>query len=62
VFLHASIEPGFEGRGLGGRLAETAQQATREESLRVAAQCGFLAAYIERHPENANLVEPMADG
>ncbi len=57
VFTHTQVEPAFEGRGLGSRLAEAALDATRAAGLRVVAECPFIASYIERHPDYADLVE-----
>jgi uncharacterized protein len=56
VFLHAEVEPAFEGKGVGSRLAEGALKATREAGLRVEPQCDFIAVYIQRHQEHADLV------
>lgn len=56
VFLHAQVEPAFEGKGVGSRLAEGALSATREAGLRVEPQCDFIAVYIQRHQEYADLV------
>ena len=59
VFTHTEIDPAFEGRGLGGRLAAFALDETRAENLRVVPVCSFIAGYIERHPEYRELVDPV---
>jgi predicted GNAT family acetyltransferase len=56
VFTHTEVDPAFEGRGLGGRLAAFALDETRAEGLGVVPRCSFIAAYIERHPEYQGLV------
>ena len=56
VMPHTVVEPPFEGRGLGGLLAEKALGDARERGLKVLPQCWFIAAYIERNPEYADLV------
>jgi predicted GNAT family acetyltransferase len=56
VFTHTEVDPAFEGRGLGGRLAAFALDETRAEGLGVVPLCSFIAAYIERHPEYQGLV------
>lgn len=56
VMPHTVVEPQFEGRGLGGLMAEKALDDAREHGLKVAPHCWFIAAYIERNPEYADLV------
>lgn len=56
VFVHTEIDPAYEGEGLGGRLARGALDHVRERGERVIAQCPFIAGYIRRHPEYADLL------
>lgn len=56
VMPHTVVEPQFEGRGLGGLLAERALADARVRGLKVVPQCWFIAAYIERNPEYADMV------
>lgn len=56
VFLHTEIEPAHEGEGLGGRLARGALDDARARELAVVALCPFIAGWIERHPEYADLL------
>lgn len=56
VFTHTVVEPAFEGRGLGSRLAASALDDARRRGLPVVPLCEFIAGYIERHPEYADLV------
>lgn len=58
VFTHTEIEPAFEGRGLGGRLAQAALDDVRARDERVVPHCPFIAGWIRRHPEYAGLVAP----
>lgn len=53
VFIHTEIDPVYEGKGLGSKLASEALDAARERSLEIDAQCPFIAAYLKRHPEYA---------
>jgi predicted GNAT family acetyltransferase len=55
---HTVVEPQFEGRGIGGKLAKAALDDAREHGLKVAPLCPFIAAYIEKNPEYTDLVEP----
>lgn len=53
VFIHTEIDPVYEGKGLGSKLAAGALDAARERSLEIDPQCPFIAAYMKRHPEYA---------
>ncbi|MEU4833229.1 GNAT family N-acetyltransferase [Streptosporangium sp. NPDC023615] len=62
VFTHTEILPAFEGRGLGGRLASAALDASRDSGRPVVPLCPFIAGYIRRHPAYRDLVaEDYAD-
>ncbi|MEE6281940.1 GNAT family N-acetyltransferase [Georgenia sunbinii] len=56
VLTHTVVEPAAEDRGVGSALARTALDAVRAEGLRARPQCSFMAAWIERHPDYADLV------
>lgn len=56
VFIHTEVAPEFERRGIGSRLARGLLDDTRTRGLRVTPLCEFIAGYIERHPEYADLV------
>ena len=57
IFLHTQIDPGREGQGLASTLARAALDAAREAGEAVVPLCPFIAAYIERHEEYADLVD-----
>ena len=56
VFTHTEIQSDFDGRGLGGQLARAALDDVRRRGAGVVPQCPFMAGYIERHPQYADLV------
>jgi predicted GNAT family acetyltransferase len=56
AFIHTEIDPEREGEGLGSRLISFALDSARERGLAVLPFCPFVRAYIERHPEYADLV------
>lgn len=56
VFIHTEVFEGFEGRGLGTAMVAAALADTRAKGLRVEAACPFVRAYIERHPDVADVV------
>src|SRR3546814_14577469 len=55
VFTHTEVSKAIEGRGVASKLIRAALDAARDERLKVVAQCEFVAAYIERHPEYRDL-------
>ncbi len=57
VFTHTVIDDAFEGKGLGSILARTALDDVRASGRRIVPQCPFIAGYIDRHPEYADLVD-----
>jgi uncharacterized protein len=56
VLVHTDVAPAAEGRGVGSRLVERALADIRRRGLRVVPICPFVADYIRRHPEYADLV------
>ena len=54
---HTEVDPIYEGRGLGSTLARAALDDIREQGMQVAPHCPFIATWIRRHPEYADLVE-----
>ena len=47
---------GFEGHGVGSRLVQGALDDLRARGLAVVPLCPFVAGFIDRHPEYADLV------
>jgi predicted GNAT family acetyltransferase len=56
VLDHTEVLRGFEGRGIGARLAKAALDDIRARGLFMTPTCPFVAAYVKRHPEYADLV------
>ena len=56
VFLHTEVDESMEGQGVGSRLAAWAIADVRAKGLRITARCPFIAAWLERHPEHADLI------
>jgi predicted GNAT family acetyltransferase len=56
VLPHTKVDERFEGRGIGGLLAKAALDDARERGLRVDPACPFIAAYIRKNPQYADLV------
>ena len=55
IFFHTEVDPAFEGRGIGGRLAAGALDDVRARGLTITVKCPFIASYLARHPEYEDL-------
>jgi uncharacterized protein len=53
--VHTEILPAFEGRGLGGRLVAGILDDVRAKGERIVPSCPFVASYLSKHPEHADL-------
>lgn len=62
LFSHTEVEGGHEGQGLGSRLVQFALDDARARGREVVPLCPFVAAYIRRHPEYVDLVQPGQRG
>jgi predicted GNAT family acetyltransferase len=57
VFFHTEVADGYEGRGLATLLIGAALQATRADGTRIVPVCEMVAAYIDKHPEFADITD-----
>jgi predicted GNAT family acetyltransferase len=58
ILPHTVVPEAFEGRGVGGQLAKAALSYAREQGLEVVPTCPFIAAYVTKHPEWHDIVQP----
>lgn len=56
IFHHTEVDPAFEGRGIGNRLAQGALDDVRHRGLRITVKCPFIAAWLERNPGYEDLL------
>ena len=56
TLVHTEVDPAFGGQGHAATLARGALDDARARGLRVVPSCPYVAAYIEKHPEYADLV------
>jgi uncharacterized protein len=57
IIDHTGVPDAIGGRGIAGELVKAALDYARAEGLRVVPACSYSAAYIQRHPEYADLVD-----
>ena len=57
VFPHTEVDEAYGGRGLATIVIGEALAQTKAEGLRIVPLCPTVAAYIEKHPEYADLVD-----
>ncbi|KIR66056.1 GNAT family N-acetyltransferase [Micromonospora harpali] len=58
IFTHTEVDAKFQNMGVGAALMRATLDQVRERGGRVVPRCPFMAAFIERHPEYADLVTP----
>jgi predicted GNAT family acetyltransferase len=58
IVAHTEIDAQREGEGLGSVLVRAALDDIRASGKTVIPTCAFTAAYIRRHPEYVELVDP----
>jgi len=58
MLTHTEVLPNFEGQGVGGFLARESLAAVRATGKRVIPACPFIAAYLRKHREFLDLVDP----
>ena len=57
TFAHTEVPTELAGKGIGSKLVKGALDQVRAAGLKVIAQCPFVKAYIEKHPEYADLLK-----
>jgi uncharacterized protein len=57
TLVHTEVPPELGGKGIGSKLIKGALDQIRTEGLKVVAQCPFAKAYIEKHPDYADLLK-----
>ncbi|MGH8025223.1 MAG: GNAT family N-acetyltransferase [Pseudoxanthomonas sp.] len=56
IIDHTGVPEAIGGRGIAGELVKAVLDYARAEGLRVVPACSYSAAYVQRHPEYADLV------
>jgi len=58
VFTHTEVPKKHEGKGVGSALIRFALGSARERGLKVIPICPFVAAYLKKHAEDQDLLDP----
>lgn len=56
TLIHTEVPEALSGRGVGSKLARGVLDDVRRRGLRVVPECEFIAAFIDRHSEFADLL------
>jgi predicted GNAT family acetyltransferase len=56
--VHTEVPPRSEGRGIAAALVQAALAHARTQRLRVRPSCSYVRAYMWRHPDTLDLLEP----
>jgi predicted GNAT family acetyltransferase len=56
IITHTETPRSLRGRGVASELVQGALQLIRADGLKVVAGCDFVADYLRKHPEYADLV------
>lgn len=59
IFYHTEIGAEFGGRGLASRLIPAALTDTRDQGRRVVPVCPFVAAYVQKHHDFDDILDPV---
>lgn len=58
MFTHTEVLPAFEGKGVGSAIAKHVLDEARAEGKHVIPVCQFIAGWIRKHRDYADLVRP----
>jgi predicted GNAT family acetyltransferase len=56
--VHTEVPPSLEGRGIAAKLVRAAIDHARDHGLRILPRCGYVRAWVRRHPEIQDLLPP----
>lgn len=56
IYVHTGVRDAYEGQGLAGKLAKYVLDDARAEGIKIGATCPYVRSYLERHPEEQDLL------
>jgi len=57
VMTHVGVYPEHRGQGVAGKLTQVALEYAKENQLRVIPMCPYIASYIHKNPQYAELTK-----
>ncbi len=57
ALMHTEVPRKVQGKGIAGLLAKFALDYARKNDIKIMVYCPYVAAYLKRHPEYADLVD-----
>ncbi len=57
ALMHTWVPPAHEGKGIAASLAKYVLEYAKEKNLQIMVYCPYVASYLKRHPEYADLVD-----
>jgi uncharacterized protein len=57
TFIHTEVPPELGGKGIASKLIRGALDQVRADGLKVIAQCPFVKAFIDKHPDYQDLLK-----
>ena len=61
VITHVGVFPELRGQGIAGKITKASLEYAKEHGLRVIPMCSYVAGYIRRNPEYAELTRQHGD-
>ena len=58
TLMHTEVPKALGGRGIGSALARAVLDEIRRRGVRITPECEFMAGFIERNPDYADLIAP----
>lgn len=62
ALVHTEVLPSHEGQGIGSSLVRHALDHARASGLRVMAVCPYVQSYLDRHPDDDDIVVGRGNG
>ena len=60
--VHTKVPDAAAGQGIGGKLAQAVFTWARQSGTKLVITCPFVKKWLERHPDQADLVSPRPGG
>ena len=58
IAAHTEVFPEHEGKGIGSQLVEEMVAQLRADGRQLQPRCSYVAAWLQRHPDETDVVDP----